>query len=132
MEYFTVKELTRSTTAEARKIDNTPTREAEANIIALIDNVLDPLRRAYGGPITVTSGYRSPKLNASVGGVKTSQHQKGQAADITAGSPEENKWLFDLAQELNLPFCQLIDEKKYKWVHISYDKNDVRRQVLHL
>ena len=132
MEYFTVKELTRSTTAEARKIDNTPTREAEANIIALIDNVLDPLRRAYGGPITVTSGYRSPKLNASVGGVKTSQHQKGQAADITVGSPEENKRLFDLAQELNLPFCQLIDEKKYKWVHISYDKNDVRRQVLHL
>ena len=127
-----MKELTRSTTAEARKIDNTPTREAEANIIALIDNVLDPLRRAYGGPITVTSGYRSPKLNASVGGVKTSQHQKGQAADITVGSPEENKRLFDLAQELNLPFCQLIDEKKYKWVHISYDKNDVRRQVLHL
>lgn len=132
MEFFTIKELTRSTTAEARKIDNTPTREAEANIIALIDNVLDPLRRAYGGPITVTSGYRSPKLNASVGGVKTSQHQKGQAADITAGSPDENKRLFDLAQELNIPFCQLIDEKKYKWVHISYDKNDVRRQVLHL
>lgn len=132
MEFFAIKELTRSTTAEARKIDNTPTREAEANIIALIDNVLDPLRRAYGGPITVTSGYRSPKLNASVGGVKTSQHQKGQAADITAGSPEENKKLFDLAQELNLPFCQLIDEKKYKWVHISYDKNNVKRQVLHL
>lgn len=132
MEFFAIKELTRSTTAEARKIDNTPTREAEANIIALIDNVLDPLRRAYGGPITVTSGYRSPKLNASVGGVKTSQHQKGQAADITAGSPEENKRLFDLARELNLPFCQLIDEKKYKWVHISYDMNNVKRQVLHL
>lgn len=132
MEFFTIKELTRSTTAEARKIDNTPTREAEANIIALIDNVLDPLRRAYGGPITVTSGYRSPKLNASVGGVKTSQHQKGQAADITAGSPGENKKLFDLARELNLPFCQLIDEKRYKWVHISYDKNNAKRQVLHL
>lgn len=132
MEFFTIKELTRSTTAEARKIDNTPTKEAEANIIALIDNVLDPLRRAYGGPITVTSGYRSPKLNASIGGVKTSQHQKGQAADITAGSPEENKRLFDLARELNLPFCQLIDEKKYEWVHISYDMNNVKRQVLHL
>lgn len=132
MEFFTIKELTRSTTAEAKKIDNTPTPDAEANIIALIDNVLDPLRRAYGGPITVTSGYRSPKLNASVGGVKTSQHQKGQAADITAGSPAENKKLFDLTRELNLPFCQLIDEKKYKWVHISYDKNNVKRQVLHL
>jgi hypothetical protein len=98
----------------------------------LISNVLDPLRKAYGHPITVTSGYRSPRLNAAVGGVKTSQHQRGQAADITAGSPEENKKLFDLAQELNLPFCQLIDEKKYKWVHISYDKNNVKRQVLHL
>lgn len=132
MEYFTVKELARSVTAEARKIDNTPTPEAEANLKGLISNVLDPLRKAYGHPITVTSGYRSPRLNAAVGGVKTSQHQKGQAADITAGSLEENKRLFDLAQELNLPFCQLIDEKKYKWVHISYDKNDVRRQVLHL
>lgn len=119
-------------TAEARKIDNTPTPDAEANLKALISNVLDPLRRAYGGPITVTSGYRSPKLNASVGGVKTSQHQKGQAADITAGSPEENKRLFDLARELKLPFCQLIDEKRYKWVHISYDMNNVKRQVLHL
>lgn len=132
MEFFTIEELTRSATAEAKKIDNTPTREAEANIVALIDNVLDPLRRAYGNPITVTSGYRSPKLNASIGGVKTSQHQKGQAADITAGSPEENKKLFDLAREMNLPFCQLIDEKRYKWVHISYDKNNVKRQVLHL
>lgn len=132
MEYFTVEELTRSVTAEALKIDNTPTPDAEANLKALISNVLDPLRKAYGHPITVTSGYRSPRLNAAVGGVKTSQHQKGHAADITAGSPEENKKLFDLAQELNLPFCQLIDEKKYKWVHISYDKNNVKRQVLHL
>lgn len=127
-----MKELTRSVTAEAKKIDNTPTPEAEANLKKLISNVLDPLRKAYGNPITVTSGYRSPRLNAAVGGVKTSQHQRGQAADITAGSPEENKKLFDLARELNLPFCQLIDEKKYKWVHISYDKNNVKRQVLHL
>ena len=127
-----MKELTRSVTAEARKIDNTPTPEAEENLKALINNVLDPLRKAYGNPIMVTSGYRSPRLNAAVGGVKTSQHQRGQAADITAGSPAENKKLFDLARELNLPFCQLIDEKKYKWVHISYDKNNVKRQVLHL
>lgn len=132
MEFFTIKELTRSTTAEAKKIDNTPTKEAEANLTELINKVLDPLRRAYGNPITVTSGYRSPRLNAAVGGVKTSQHQKGQAADITAGSPEENKRLFDLAQELKLPFCQLIDEKRYRWVHISYDKNNAKRQVLHL
>lgn len=111
MEFFTIKELTRSTTAEARKIDNTPTPEAEANLTELINKVLDPLRRAYGKPITVTSGYRSPRLNAAVGGVKTSQHRKGQAADITAGSPEENKRLFDLAQELNLPFVNSSTRK---------------------
>ena len=49
MEFFTIKELTRSTTAEAKKIDNTPTPDAEANIIALIDNVLDPLWRSDNG-----------------------------------------------------------------------------------
>lgn len=132
MEHFTIQELTRSTTAEARKIDNTPTPQASENLEALINNVLDPLRAAYGKPITVTSGYRSPKLNAAVGGVKTSQHRAGQAADITGGSPEENRKLFDLAQSLDLPFCQLIDEKGYKWVHISYDANNVKKQVIHL
>ena len=57
---------------------------------------------------------------------------KGQAADITAGSKAENKKHFDLARELNLPYCQLIDEKKFSWVHISYDKDNVKRQILHL
>lgn len=57
---------------------------------------------------------------------------KGQAADITAGSKQENRKLFDLAQELNLPYCQLIDEKNFSWVHISYDPNNVKRQILHL
>ena len=57
---------------------------------------------------------------------------KGQEADITAGSKVENKKLFDLAQELNLPYCQLIDERGFSWVHISYDKDNVKRQILHL
>lgn len=94
--------------------------------------VLDPLREAYGKPIIVTSGYRCPELNKAVNGSKTSQHVKGQAADITTGNREENQKLFELAQELNLPYCQLIDEKKFSWVHISYDPNNVKRQILHL
>lgn len=57
---------------------------------------------------------------------------KGQAADITGGSKQENKKLFELAQALNLPFCQLIDEKNFSWVHISYDPNNVKRQILRL
>ena len=132
MRNFTIQELTASTTAAAKKIKNDPTPEAAENLKLLVDKVLDPLRDAYGKPIRVNSGYRSPALNAAVNGSKTSQHMKGQAADITAGSKQENKKLFDLAQELNLPYCQLIDENNFSWVHISYDKNNVKRQILHL
>ena len=132
MRNFTIQELTASATAEAKKIKNDPTPEAVENLKLLVDKVLDPLRDAYGKPIRVNSGYRSPALNAAVKGSKTSQHMKGQAADITGGSKQENKKLFELAQKLNLPYCQLIDEKNFSWVHISYDKNNVKRQILHL
>ena len=132
MRNFTIQELTASATAEAKKIKNDPTPEAVENLKLLVDKVLDPLRDAYGKPIRVNSGYRSPALNAAVKGSKTSQHVKGQAADITGGSKQENKKLFELAQKLNLPYCQLIDEKNFSWVHISYDKNNVKRQILHL
>lgn len=129
---FTIQELTASTTAKSEKIQNVPTSEQIENLKQLINNVLDPLRNAYGKPIRVNSGFRSPELNAFLKGSKTSQHMKGQAADITAGSKQENKKLFELAQKLNLPFCQLIDEKNFTWVHISYDKNNVKRQILRL
>ena len=132
MRNFTIQELTASPTAKAEKINNNPTPEAVENLKLLVDKVLDPLRDAYGKPIRVNSGYRSPALNAAVKGSKTSQHVKGQAADITGGSKQENKKLFELAQKLNLPYCQLIDEKNFSWVHISYDKNNVKRQILHL
>ena len=132
MRNFTIQELTASATAAAKKINNDPTPEAVENLKLLVDKVLDPLRDAYGKPIRVNSGYRSPALNTAVKGSKTSQHMKGQAADITAGSEQENKKLFELAQKLNLPYCQLIDEKGFTWVHISYDKNNVKRQILHL
>lgn len=132
MRNFTIQELTASTAAAAKKINNNPTPEAAENLKLLVDNVLDPLRDAYGKPIRVNSGYRSPALNKAVKGSKTSQHMKGQAADITGGSKQENKKLFELAQKLNLPYCQLIDEKNFSWVHISYDPKNVKRQILHL
>ena len=115
MKYFTIRELTKSTTAIKKGIDNTPTREVTSNLIYLIDNILDPLREAWGEPLIVTSGYRSPKLNKAVGGSATSQHVKGQAADIRTlkDTPEENKRLFELVQKLGLPFDQLINEYNY-------------------
>jgi hypothetical protein len=57
---------------------------------------------------------------------------QGKAADITTGTKGGNKMLFNLAKELNLPFRQLIDEKQFAWIHISYDENDIKRQVLSL
>lgn len=130
-EFFTKSELTRSDTARIRGIDNTPTPEASAALDDLMWNVLDPIRRMWGKPIIVNSGYRCPKLNAAIGGSATSQHMKGEAADITAGDPTKNKELFDMIAQSAIPFDQLIDEKNYRWIHVSYRPNG-RRNILHL
>ncbi len=134
MKYFTMDELTHSATAIRKGIDNTPDSKVKANLTALVANLLDPLREAYGKPIVVSSGYRCAKLNRAVGGVARSQHLSGQAADLqSAGkSRSEHKKLFDLARKLNLPYDQLIDEHDYKWVHISFNPKGNRRQVLHV
>ncbi len=103
-----------------------------AALTALVDNVLDPLRTWWGKPITVNSGYRCPELNAAVRGSKTSQHMKGEAADIDTGDRQQNKLLFEYIRR-NLPYDQLIDESNFAWVHVSYraDGNN-RMQVLKL
>ena len=131
MKFFSIEELTKSTTAQQKGIKNIPSKEQEQNLIALIENVLDPLREAYGRPIVVTSGFRCKELNKAVGGANNSQHMIGQAADIRTveDTKAENKKLFDLAQKLKLPFDQLIDEHNLDWVHISYSNRN-RRQVL--
>ena len=133
MKYFTIKELTKSDVAKRNKINNTPTMQEEANLVALVENILDPLREAYGKPIIVTSGFRCERLNKLVNGSKTSQHRTGQAADIRTveDTVEENKKLFDLVQKLNLPYDQLIDEYNYDWVHVSYSPRN-RKQILHI
>ncbi len=132
MKHFTIGELCASTTADARGIKNTPMLQETGNLKALADNVLDPLREWYGKPIYVNSGYRCPQLNRMVGGKPTSQHLKGEAADITAGSKEENRKLFAYIRA-NLTFDQLIDEKNFSWVHVSFKRNgENRKQILHL
>ena len=131
MKYFTSRELIKSTTAIKRHIDNSPSKEVERSLTALVEKVLDPLREAYGKPIIVTSGYRCPRLNAIVGSTPSSQHVKGEAADIKSvqDTPEENKKLYDLIVKLGLPFDQLINEYGYDWVHVSFSSRH-RRQKL--
>jgi uncharacterized protein YcbK (DUF882 family) len=131
MKYFSIKELTRSARAERLGIKNEPDAEQVENLWALVDNVLDPLREAWGQPIIVTSGFRCEALNKSVHGVKKSEHLFGRAADITVGSKADNKLLASCAINLKLPFRQLIIEKGGEWLHISYNPRDIKRQVLY-
>lgn len=132
MKYFTIEELCRSTKAKKLGIDNTPSEKAVENMTRLINVVLDPLREAYGKPITTNSGYRIPALNkVTKGASKTSQHMTGEAVDITVGTKEGNKWLFEYIRD-NLPFDQLIDEYDYSWVHVSLDADMCNRlEIIH-
>lgn len=131
MKYFTIEELCRSDTAQRLGLPNRPTAKATENLTALVDHVLDPLREEWGRPIIVNSGYRCKALNKAVGGVANSQHLLGEAADITAGSRQFNRLLFQLIQDLGLPFDQLIDESGMSWIHVSYSPRN-RRQILRL
>lgn len=132
MRYFSIGEMCRSRVADLQGIPNTPNTYQKMNLTLLIENVLDLLRIAFGAPIYVNSGFRSASLNKAVGGAKNSQHMDGKAADITAGSKAENKRLFELLQGMNIEFDQLINENNYSWLHVSYNEDNNRMQVLHL
>lgn len=132
MKYFSFQEMERSDTAVRYAIDNSIPENLKNNVARLVDNVLDPLREAWGRPLAVSSGYRCPALNRAVGGSATSHHMNGMAADITTGNKVDNRRLFQLIINLKLPFTQLIDERDFSWVHVSYDPENVKRQVLKL
>lgn len=132
MKYFTIEEMIKSSTATAKRIDNTPNQTVIDSLTKLIEAILDPLREWYGKPIRVNSGYRCKALNKAVGSkAKNSQHLYGEAADITAGSKEENEKLFNYIKD-NLEFDQLINESDFSWVHVSYREGRLRKQVLAL
>jgi len=130
---FTLEELCASETAKAKGIRNEPGQSDVVNLCALVHKVLQPLRNACG-PIKISSGYRSLALNNAVGGVRNSQHMRGEAADICIdGDIEKGKRYFDWIK-LHCPFDQLIWEHNAKgsyWVHVSYraDGNN-RKQVI--
>jgi hypothetical protein len=133
MKYFSINELSASTEARKMGIDNTPTTEARANLTALVEAVLDPLRERYGYPVMVSSGYRCPRLNKAVGGSATSQHVKGEAADIYVGKARDKAMLFSLIYYL-LPYDQLIwergNDEAPAWIHVSYREGRNRRECL--
>lgn len=137
MRYFTVSEMIKSDTAIRMKVWNGANREQEDNLIALVDNVLDPARTAYGKPIKVESGFRSERVNAAIPNAsRTSQHLKGEAADIktsagASGNLEVAKIIIRLGK-----FDQLILEEVQgkslapQWVHVSWKRNGVNRHEI--
>jgi len=118
--HFTLAELCQSSTATQRSIDNSTSDPAIiANLTALATNVLEAIRTQFS-PFSPTSGYRCPALNAAVGGVPTSQHAYGQAADIVIAGVDLavlGNWIID-----NLDFDQVIHEHGggATWIHVSY------------
>ena len=125
---FTLAELTRTSTG----ISNQPNKQETTALIKLCGKVLQPARDLYGGAIYVNSGYRSLAVNKAVGGARTSQHMRGEAADITVHSKEGNKKLFEFIRD-NLSFDQLIDERDFSWIHVSYrSEQENRNQILNL
>ena len=125
---FSYREFEESETAKARGITNVISSfEARDAVRELTNTVLQPLRDAWGLPLHVNSGYRCPKLNAAVGGAATSQHTKGEAADIKAEHPIK---LAQLAYDLGLPYDQMIIYPTF--VHFSHKLHgEQRRQVLY-
>ena len=127
--YFKDSEFTNSATATKLGIDNTPDAETWMRIYALRNNVLNPARHKLGRAVYITSGYRSPQLNAAVGGAANSQHVKGEAVDLTTKTKTGNKALFKTLVQLG-NFDQLIWEKGGEWVHVSYHDSANRGQML--
>lgn len=129
--HFSLNELTRSSTAERRGIDNTPTAEAVENLRALCQAVLEPARIAFGAPIYVSSGYRCAALNKAVGGKPTSQHLRGEAADLQVKGVANLNRLYKILDGLD--HDQLLYETNAagtKWLHISFRQNGNRNQSI--
>jgi hypothetical protein len=131
---FTLEELVKSETALRNDMDNTPGEAEIANLKTLCEKVLQPVRDHFKTGVKVNSGFRHPEVNAKVGGSKTSDHCKGQAADIEIpGTPNADlaKWIMD-----NLEYTQLILEfytpgvPDSGWVHVSYDPANLKKQNL--
>lgn len=123
MKYFAMKEF------ECKDGCQMPS-EVRANIVALVEHVLDPVRERLGMPIIVNSGYRCPKHNLAVGGAVNSQHMKGEAADVR---PVQGSGFTvqDLARVIvaNGRWDQMILYPTF--LHVSWKRNGPnRREVL--
>lgn len=137
MKYFSISELTYSTKARELHIDNTPfSYSIVDNLTNLTENLLDPIREAWGKPIIITSGYRSDALNKAVGGSKTSAHRSGLAVDVVPENMADfDKFAAFVKDYLkDKDYDQLILERKggSRWLHIGYKSADGKQRTQNL
>jgi len=136
--YVTWKEATKSQTAVRLQLDNTPKNPSHIlNMRHVAETIFDPVREFNGGPLYVSSFYRSIELNEAIGGSPRSQHCKGEAIDLDADvyGGKTNQEIFEFIRD-NLDFDQLIhefgEEENPAWVHVSckYDTQQNRGSIL--
>ena len=135
-EHLDLAEVTRSETAKRKGISNEPTPEHLENFKKLAQNIFEPIRKHFGVPIHISSGYRSKALNTAIGGSLTSQHCSGEAIDIdmdVSSNGVTNKMVFEFIKA-NLNFDQLIWEFGTKdnpdWVHVSFETTGKQRKQI--
>ena len=127
-EHFGLEEMCYSRTGMENGIDNMPGKEALAALKYLVTGLLEPLRKLYGKPVGVTSGYRSEEVNRLVGGVPGSQHTKGEAADCYV---PDAAGLLAVLRQSGLEFDQAILYRKRNFLHLSLKETGKNRmQVL--
>lgn len=130
--HISYKEGVYSRTALRRGIKNNPNAEQMKNMVAIAEEVFEPLRMWVGGPIKINSFFRSPELNKAIGGSGKSQHCHGQAIDLddTFGKAT-NAEMYEFIKK-NLDFDQMIwefgDDENPDWVHVSYVSPDQNRK----
>ena len=133
-EHVSLKEGVKSHTATRLNINNVPSDLDLINMKTIAEKVFEPLREFVGGPISINSFYRSPKLNSAIGGSTSSQHCKGCALDIddTYGY-KTNAEMFEYIK-CNLDYDQMIwefgNDTNPDWVHVSYVSEDANRRRL--
>ncbi len=125
---FKISELIYSEKAIENNINNMPDINSLDNMLNLIYYCLQPARELLNAPMTITSGFRNPLVNRLVGGVNSSQHLYGQAADFIIKGMTPNQ-IISIIKTSKIEFDQLINEYD-KWVHISYNKGKNRREIL--
>lgn len=135
-EHLDLSELVRSESAKRKGIDNMPSPDIIDNLKKLAENIFEPIRNNFRVPIIISSGFRSAKLNQSIGGALISQHTKGEAIDIDMdGTPNgvTNAMVFNYIKD-KLDFDQLIWEfgtnENPDWVHVSYSHTGKQRKEI--